>query len=153
MRKTGVENASEYAWYMSNLHWLINKPDNNDSISLFIPNGGHGILSVVAINECGMSAATQLNITSGLHINDNGNTYNISVYPNPAEDMITINVQPTIFENYEIYLYDIYGKLLLKENISDPSATINISPFVSGIYFLKIKIDNQNTHTVKVYKN
>lgn len=71
-----VQDASEYSWAISNLQWVISKSNKTDSTKLFIPTGGNGILSVSAINKCGISATTQLPIQSTLHIEDLAPTHN-----------------------------------------------------------------------------
>ena len=60
----------------------------------------------------------------------------ITVYPNPANDFIIINVkQPTQFT-----ISDIFGKIILKGIISYDNQQINISDISCGMYF--IQIDN-----------
>ena len=57
----------------------------------------------------------------------------ITVYPNPANDFIIINVkQPTQFT-----ISDIFGKIILKGIISYDNQQINISDISCGMYFIK----------------
>jgi hypothetical protein len=59
---------------------------------------------------------------------------NLSVYPNPVKDVLTIN---GMYSSVEIY--DIYGKLVLS---SDAKQTINVSSLSNGIYFININTNN-----------
>ena len=62
----------------------------------------------------------------------------ITVYPNPADDFIIINVkQPTQFT-----ISDIFGKIILKGIISYDNQQINISELSCGLYFIKIANDS-----------
>ena len=54
----------------------------------------------------------------------------LSIYPSPVKDMLTID---GMYNSLEIY--DIYGKLILK---SDAQPTINVEALSDGIYLLNI---------------
>ncbi|MDR2083843.1 MAG: T9SS type A sorting domain-containing protein [Bacteroidales bacterium] len=58
------------------------------------------------------------------------------VYPNPANDFITINLSSeTLYGNY--YIIDISGKILKTFNIKQINSKVNISDLNTGIYFIK----------------
>ena len=71
----------------------------------------------------------------------NEETSNLSVYPNPIKNTLTINGE---YDSIEIY--DIYGKLVLASNAKQ---SINVSLLVSGAYILNINTDNK-TQTQKI---
>jgi hypothetical protein len=80
-------------------------------------------------------------LTSELQLNDS----NITIYPNPANDFI--NIQMDGREPYSLSIYNLEGKLVLtKSNLID-STKINISEnnLTPGVYIFKI-----NNHTQKV---
>lgn len=58
----------------------------------------------------------------------------ISVYPNPATETITISG----FEKHgnQVVIYDVHGKEVMKELITSDHAQINISKLHSGFYYL-----------------
>ncbi len=58
----------------------------------------------------------------------------IKIYPNPATDIININIQNQI--NFKASIYDLNGKLI-KEAINENQIQINTMP--AGIYLLEIK--------------
>jgi len=64
----------------------------------------------------------------------------ISVYPNPAKDWINISLPSQ--EKYEIYIYDINGKQILKQQISE-SGKISVSSLKKANYLLLI-VDRVN---------
>jgi hypothetical protein len=62
------------------------------------------------------------------------NSSQISIYPNPAKDMVTIN-GAKIGSN--LMLTDLSGKIFLKMVVAQNSFTIDIRKYASGIYLLK----------------
>lgn len=83
-----------------------------------------------------------------LSIDDSFNTVSdIKIYPNPTNNIINISSKSTI---NSIALYDIYGKLMLKQNTK--TASIDISTFSNGVYFLEI-YSNNTKEVKKVIKN
>ena len=74
---------------------------------------------------------------------------NISVYPNPANENITITNAP----NSDIMLYDIFGKLVLSMNNIGNDYQLNISELAKGTYIMKIiNGDNISTRKITVLK-
>jgi uncharacterized repeat protein (TIGR01451 family) len=76
---------------------------------------------------------------------------NFTMYPNPARQSVTITA-PTGRQNLnQLRLIDITGKtLLVKDNLSTASATIDISSFGSGMYFMEITADSGTKATKKL---
>ena len=77
--------------------------------------------------------------TDGTATDINETTSNLSIYPNPVKEKLTVN---GIYNSIEIY--DIYGKLVLKTNTQED---ISVSTLANGTYF--VNINNNNKITVK----
>ncbi|MCF6184364.1 MAG: T9SS type A sorting domain-containing protein, partial [Bacteroidales bacterium] len=60
----------------------------------------------------------------------------VKIYPNPASDFIIINQK----NNFDVFIYDINGKLILQQNNS--KNRINISNLESGFYVVSVKNKN-----------
>jgi hypothetical protein len=73
---------------------------------------------------------------------------NISVYPNPANDIITIE-NNALTNNQTMSIYDTRGQLLMQQPVSQAKTNIDISLFSKGIYFLKV--ENESGITVKKF--
>ena len=70
--------------------------------------------------------------------------YKMSIYPNPATNSLTINLsQLQGLQNATVIIYDIQGKQLLHENISQSQTQIDISSFAKGIYIVKLQTDKE----------
>ena len=65
-------------------------------------------------------------------------TSSFSIYPNPANDIITIATEENI---EEICIYTISGVMIYNDT-HFTNNTIDISDFNSGVYFVKIKTQN-----------
>jgi len=70
----------------------------------------------------------------------NGKSYNINLYPNPANNFITISTE-NIDENLVFEVYDVVGKSITKGVISKyySSQTLPTANFDAGLYFIIFK--------------
>jgi len=75
---------------------------------------------------------------------------NISIYPNPAKDVITISATDVKTLPLNIAVYDMIGREMLTRTYNDKNVneTININNFNNGVYFLVMK-NAQGTQSVK----
>ena len=64
---------------------------------------------------------------------------NVSVYPNPANDMFTINVNA---DNFKYQLVNSLGQVVYSGNASN-KAVVSVSELNKGVYFLRITTGNQ----------
>ena len=62
---------------------------------------------------------------------------NLSIYPNPAMDMIKLNFTESISFSFE--LYDVTGSILITKNALNNGEEISIGQLASGIYFARIQ--------------
>ena len=69
----------------------------------------------------------------------------VTVYPNPTQGEITVELEGFEEQQSSITLYDFQGKLLrIKENLSEIN-DIDISEFPNAIYLLRISVGNKIT--------
>ncbi|MDF2451447.1 MAG: Integrins alpha chain [Bacteroidota bacterium] len=80
--------------------------------------------------------------------------YSIKVFPNPASSEVTIQYNPKGDSNVKIELFDVFGKpvrVVIKEGeIDQHSSTIALGDLASGMYFIKLKINNSES-TIKLF--
>jgi hypothetical protein len=72
-----------------------------------------------------------------------------TVYPNPASDFLTLEVEIPDNANLFFQLYNMMGKLLISEKLIDIKTTISMANLAPATYFLKVT-DNQEV--VKIFK-
>lgn len=82
-------------------------------------------------------------ITSGL---------NISVYPNPFGDLINVNIDSEIDNEWQYELYSSDGKLILSNYINAPQKSVDLSDLAMGVYCMKILHKNSVQKTVRLIK-
>ena len=74
------------------------------------------------------------------------------LYPNPAEDLITINFVDSREEEVNMKIMDIVGKIVYNVNVnSSNSLNLNIADLKRGIYFLNV-LGNTNNYSQKFIK-
>lgn len=91
-----------------------------------------------------LSTTDQIGATT--FANDNGKMAMICVYPNPANQFITVFAQESKVFTYE--LNNQYGQVILQGKISNRQR-INTSSFSNGLYYLKL-FDECNVSTHKI---
>jgi len=68
-----------------------------------------------------------------------GSTSTFTIYPNPASDQFTINLEEEFNERTKLNIYTITGELLMATEINILEGAISINPTVSkGVYFVEI---------------
>ncbi len=73
------------------------------------------------------------------------NGVNVSVFPNPAADLIAIQIKDLVKENCVVELFDVTGKLVDKTILYQGSTIVyfDTKKLYNGIYFVKMRIGNQ----------
>ena len=95
------------------------------------------------IAESGANRIVKLNISN--LSNENFHTsFSLSVYPNPAQNILNIQTAETI---KEINVYDILGKKVAVSQVSTNS--IDFSNLAQGIYIVKVLNDNDKLFSAK----
>lgn len=83
-------------------------------------------------------------------IEESNSLSDITCYPNPIVDQITI--QNLSHQKMDVEIYNLLGELLYTvKNVSEQSTTINLNNSYSGILFVKIT-SGQQMHTYKLIK-
>jgi hypothetical protein len=72
----------------------------------------------------------------------------LSVYPNPSSDVFSINSDT----RGTIVVYDLIGKIIKSENIDLGITKLDLSKYPSGLYFMKVTNDSNQTKTMKLIK-
>ena len=77
-------------------------------------------------------------------LNDLHQPVSFSVYPNPAQNIINIKVNPEDL-GLPIKLFDIYGKLALSKTIDQKDFNLDLTNLANGIYLLRFE-DNKGSN-------
>jgi hypothetical protein len=97
----------------------------------------------------GMQQPYEISVTIG--VNETTINLELSVYPNPTTNYLTLKVDD--FETLNFQLIDLQGKVIENKKVTATTSTIEMEELPKAIYFLKVTKDNQLIKTFKVIKN
>ncbi len=87
-------------------------------------------------------------LVTGIAANNN-NSSNISVYPNPSNTNVNFAAENT--DAKTVVVYDVTGKLVEKQNLSEGKLRLNVSEYTNGLYIYSIiGSNNQALKTGKI---
>lgn len=125
--KQGVQNLSQFAL---NTNYILIKFE-------FQHGGGNNFY----LDE------VQINTTIGTE--DLFSTDKIRIYPNPAQELVTVELPATEFA--QANLLDITGRIIAKQQTASGIATFNLASLEKGIYIIQVNQDGElSNHKVLV---
>ncbi|MGE0569209.1 MAG: T9SS type A sorting domain-containing protein [Bacteroidia bacterium] len=100
---------------------------------------------------CSNTASITVYVFNCTTVDESGNTQvsAINIYPNPNNGSFIVDTKT--FNNKQINIVDITGKVVLSTDSSDDKIKIDISNYSKGMYFVIIKSE-KTTSTIKVVK-
>jgi hypothetical protein len=66
---------------------------------------------------------------------------NVTVFPNPANDKITISIKDNSYQEMIIKCYDVIGKVVYTQSTFNKIIEIDVSQFSKGIYFIELQTE------------
>jgi len=127
--------------------------------STFVPNG-YSYAAFVDIDAdtdmdyfvgSSSSIAFYLNTETALTVENNDLSHSINVYPNPAENNLTVSIENNQMPNAQITLFDLNGAEVMNFKAMSNNTTLSIADLSAGIYTLKITSD-KNVAVKKIIK-
>jgi hypothetical protein len=91
--------------------------------------------------------------TSTATQNLSSNAMEISAYPNPTSDFVSLKVNIKSPINLKFSLYDVYGKLVLDQKLESNESKISFNNLASGVYLLKLFSYEKEIKAIKIIKN
>lgn len=76
-----------------------------------------------------------------------------SVYPNPADNQLILDIQLADKSELNYLLTDARGSVLDSRKISGPLTEVKMTSYASGAYLLKIQDEKETLKTFKIIKN
>ncbi|WP_309642117.1 T9SS type A sorting domain-containing protein [Flavobacterium sp.] len=105
------------------------------------------------VSGCESNRSTNSNrfaVTTNLVLsNESFSANSFSVYPNPVDEMLTINAKENL---KSIVIYNAIGQQILHLNPDQKELQINTASFNTGVYFLKLNTQKESS-TLKIIKN
>ena len=79
-------------------------------------------------------------------------TISAQVYPNPTVNNLIISLQNYNYENLTYKLFDIRGREIINGTISNSETIVNMQPYASDTYILKLSNKNKEIKSFKILK-
>ena len=76
----------------------------------------------------------------------------LSVYPNPTDNFLFIEVKTDNQRDLQINLFDLNGKLILLKKITGSRQTVHMQNYTPDIYILKVTEGNKEIRTYQIVK-
>lgn len=93
---------------------------------------------------------SKLTVTAINNLKDSG--IELSVYPNPANDFLSIEVKTDKQIDLMLSLIDLNGKLILQKKMTGNIQTVNMENYSPATYILKVTEDNKEIQTYQIVK-
>ncbi|HYK45721.1 MAG TPA: T9SS type A sorting domain-containing protein [Parafilimonas sp.] len=77
---------------------------------------------------------------------------NVSLYPNPATNFISVNLNQTITGTWQVSVANVRGQVMLRSSFTGGTKQLDVSGLVAGTYTLALFNSNGDTHTFKFIK-
>lgn len=76
----------------------------------------------------------------------------MSVYPNPAQSIVQLNIENMSVDNLSYQLFDVSGQVLLTEKITGQLSPIALENMASGMYVLQVLNNNITIQSFTIIK-
>ncbi len=121
-----------------NITWTDNFPALTDTCG---PVGNHTV-QFTATDECGNSAITEallLIVDSLITSVHEPHTFNFSIYPNPASDVLHVSIDDENAGQMHLLLIDAFGKVHWSEKSINLETMIPLSHYPRGVYIVECR--------------
>ena len=116
-----------------------------------IPNHAVNLTGVnkISYSNYYLIPRTGADISTGLpqYLTEN----DVVIYPNPVADRLTVSLRTNEFNVTTMAVYDLNGKLILAQPVTDNQISVNANSFAPGHYFLRLS-DGKSSYTTKFVK-
>ena len=105
-----------------------------DTTNIFDPGVVSSFAAVITENNCTVTSPCYATGYNGIQ---NVNRNSVHLYPNPASDFVTVQIDENLIGS-SVTITDITGRKILITNIEHRTSNIETSNFASGVYFVTI---------------
>lgn len=140
-----------YQWTLSNPNWALSS-GTTKNVTLDIRTPGTGTLSVIGINECGLSNSQSLVIHSAVSVSEFSLPEEIKLYPVPATHYLTVENNHNLYPDMEIAIYDLHGKLVDTYYTTGTETRIPLQEYADGVYVIRIGCKGHQIGSAKIVK-
>ena len=99
-------------------------------------------VTVTADNGCEGGDEVDVEYSMCVGIDENINNSNVSIFPNPANDLVTFIAESSTIA--EVQIFDLTGKMIYSNFSSSSRLEVNTSNYASGTYIVKVITENES---------
>ena len=119
------------------IYATINNGETYNNFGFTESDAGEYTLNLQTGDGCDSIVTLILQVTAG--IEEIQQERIISIYPNPAKDVVTVDVGHLISDkNQTVTIVNNKGQVIYKSNITSPKFNINVSDFETGVYYIHV---------------
>lgn len=126
-QKTITDGVTDYIWYNVDPFYPL--------LQTSLENNILGLMENTSLGQTDFQAGNAL-----------------SVYPNPAQDILNIRIENQNTQKLTLAVYDLTGKMVLEETQNATSAVVSTDGFTAGLYLLKVTDQDGRTYSQKFTK-
>ncbi|MEM6698504.1 MAG: Ig-like domain-containing protein, partial [Bacteroidota bacterium] len=127
---------------------VIKNVSTEDWTTPIYPEPGEGYILRAWIREVGGNWMTNMGGCSKGGITITANTTNTTdielsemmLYPNPTDDLLFLDL-PKLKREAQLTIFDIYGKVVLQQDIIQKNSQLQLSNFAAGIYLVQVQTE------------
>lgn len=144
----GAEKYQVFYRVEGMLEWTKTTTESNfKNLSGLIPNTSYEYKIRTKCSGENTEFSTTANFTTLPYRQENYNNLTtnkqITIYPNPASNQITVLSPQSSVDNSSIIISDISGKIIFQNELTSPETVIGVSNYAAGIYFIQLTIDGE----------
>jgi len=141
---TSKGSGDEYQWYKDNVainganaisYTILNAQEADSGVYYCEIN--NNLLPNLTINRANITILIDAALSTEELVNND-----LKIYPNPTKKLIHIKLSQ--FNKSEASLYDVSGRLVLKQKLESEISKMDINKLESGMYLLQIETENKS---------
>ena len=131
----GEDNIEVFPFNSNETNWQYNYMSKHERFSYSQAGACSGELVLYGINECGEGSSDILEIDSD---DEDCETPGIVYYPNPADDLLAIDLSLQVYKVFDIVVYDENQAIKYSGQSTNVIKSIDTFNLINGTYYLHI---------------
>lgn len=146
----GVKVDSAKSYMSGNPLLFIEVSRDTFNNYIFVTNGIHYPLVLVKADKNNVIRSIEYYFMQGfLETETLTESSSVTIYPNPSEGMLTVEIPTDVKNQSELVLTDAYGKVVSKHTLNQQQNQIDCTALRAGVYFYTV-ISGQEQETGKI---
>ncbi len=146
-----VDNVLYAPFNFSGYQWVKDGIELPDATHVYweLNDSEPAVYTVTFKDDCNCSYITSEYSSNPMGVDDPDRNNTVLVFPNPADDVIQIT---NLKNKTSVAIYNLIGQLVYSKTSASPRETITVSYLSSGMYILRLSVEEQNVTFVKFTK-